>query len=208
MPGNTGPDGVAIFYDTNKFTLINFTSYVINVVGVPTNQVSLILVLKCKNSGQIFIVCTTHLKARKSEILSKFRREQSFDLLSFITDFMDANFYDKNQTPILITGDFNGEKDEPFHQIMTQNLASAYDHLLADAKSDEKIRNGQNSCSNWTRRVNEEETKQTIDYIFYDANLIKMDALLSLSSNQLKSPIPNANYPSDHLSIGAKISFL
>ena len=165
----------------------------------------------------MFIVATTHLKARKSDLLSKLRNEQAHDLLAFIDEYMLINNYSKLTTPVIITGDFNGEKNEPFFATMTKHLASAYDaerDANRDAdKNDENDNNLINSklinChSNWTRRVNEEEIKQTIDYIFYDANLARIDALLELNCNQLVTPIPNAIYPSDHLAIAAKISFI
>lgn len=121
---------------------------------------------------------------------------------------MDAKGYDKNQTPIMITGDFNGERCEPFYKIMTETLSSAYDKISHAKENDNNLLNKTHAHSNWTRRMNEEEIKQTIDYMFYDANQIKVDALLELSSNQLNAPIPNALYPSDHLSLVAKFSFI
>lgn len=205
-----------------------------HVCNVPSNQVALICTFKIKKLNKLFIIATTHLKARKSELLAKLRTEQAHDLLSFIHEYMSINGYSKSETPIIITGDFNGEKNEPFYDVMTEKLASAYDSLastytsydsLASDQDSEKVtlppsdENDKNATnlntitptnyhSNWTRRVNEEEIKQTIDYIFYNANLMKVETLLELSSTQLLAPIPNAKYPSDHLSLVASFSFL
>ena len=204
LPGNTGPDGCAILYNTNKLVLIKTTSKVLTVAGVPSNQVALLCHFKIKGSGRIIAVCTTHLKARKSPLLAAVRDEQGKDLIDFVgREVVSCT------TPLVVTGDFNAESWEPVVKRMRRSFASAYDdhypagHALPP--------------SNWTQRQEEEETRQTVDYIFYSRESgggsgtsggckMRVTGVLDLHSPDLLTPLPNDQYPSDHLSLAASFS--
>lgn len=203
LPNNTGPDGCAIFYNASRFNLVSSHSRVLTVKGVPSNQVALMLKLECKTTGKVFTVTTTHLKARKSKLLEEVRYEQGKDLLRFVEDhstIADANVDDR-KCACIITGDFNGDAGEKFYQYMKTcaRLTSAYEDNLPSKKL---------YPSNWTKRVNEPEIKQTVDFIFYSANKLKVNALLSLNVPDVHQALPNARYPSDHLSLVSKFAFL
>ena len=73
-------------------------------------------------------------------------------------------------------------------------MASAYD---------EHFQPGFCPPSNWTQRIEEEETKQTVDYIFYQKDKMSLSSVLDLYSPDLLTPLPNEQYPSDHLSLAA-----
>ena len=191
LPDNTGPDGCAIFYNTNRFVLFKTNHRVLKVKGVQSNQVALMCHLKCKTSGRVFAVCTTHLKARKSPILAAVRDEQGKDLMNFVEHETGT------ETPFILTGDFNAEANEPVIKRIRSKLSSVYeDHLPAEYSSP----------SNWTQRVNEEETKQTVDYIFFQKERMTVRSVLDLYSPDLLTPLPNDQYPSDHLSLVAHLS--
>lgn len=76
LPGNTGPDGCAIFFKTQKLALERSASRVLQVCGCRTNQVVLACHLRIIATGKTFCVATTHLKARKGPLLAELRDEQ------------------------------------------------------------------------------------------------------------------------------------
>ena len=192
LPENTGPDGCAIFYNTNKIVLLKTTHRIVQVFGCPSNQVILLCHFKVKATGKLFCVATTHLKARKGKLLASFRNEQGKDILNFLEEECGSKAF-------VVTGDFNGETNEPVYRTMTKTLSSAYSDYQ---------RANENAYSNWTRRVNEEETKQTVDYIFYQKTKMSALSILRLDCADLTSPVPNDQYPSDHLSLMAKFHLL
>ena len=192
LPENTGPDGCAIFYNTNRFILLKTTSRVLLVNGLESNQVALLCHFKCKISGKVFAVATTHLKARKGALLSMVRDEQGKDLLRFVQEeCLPFN------TPFIITGDFNAESTEPVYKTMSDSLSSVYQDNLPPRYL--------TSPSNWTRRESEDfETKQTVDYMFYPRDAMTVTSILDMYSPDLKNALPNDQYPSDHLSLAAR----
>ena len=204
LPNNTGPDGCAIFYNTNRFILLSTRTRILTVKGIPSNQVALLLKLRCKLTSKIITITTTHLKARKSRLLEEVRYEQGKDLFKFIDenstcDSVDS--YDDRKCATIITGDFNAETNEKVYQYFRSQykFTSAYEDNLPGKKL---------YPSNWTKRVNEPEMKQTIDYIFYSANKLKVNALLSLNLPDVEEALPNSRYPSDHLSLVSKFSMI
>jgi nocturnin len=202
LPENTGPDGCAIFYNTDRLVLLKTTSRVLQVNGLESNQVALLCTFQCRVSKRIFSVCTTHLKARKGSLLSLVRDQQGKDLLNFVESECrskipstgDSKF--SSNIPFIITGDFNAETSEPVYQTMTESLSSVYQDNLPPSYL---------APSNWTRREDENfETKQTVDYIFYQRDAMTVTSVLDLYSPDLKNPLPNDQYPSDHLSLAAQ----
>lgn len=191
LPGNTGPDGCAIFYNTNRFVLLKTSHRILRVQNVESNQVALLCHFKCKASGRVFAVCTTHLKARKSLLLSAVRDEQGLDLLQFLDKECPSTI------PFIVTGDFNAEANEPVIRRMRTRMSSAYDDYFPS---------GFCPPSNWTQRIGEEETKQTVDYIFYQKEKMSLSSVLDLYSPHLLAPLPNDQYPSDHLSLAASFA--
>ncbi|KAI1292162.1 Nocturnin [Halotydeus destructor] len=184
IPGSLGPDGCAIFYNTKKYTLIKSSSKILDVFQEPSNQVILVVHLRCKLTGRAFVVATTHLKARKGPVLAALRNEQGKDIIRYLASEADRR-------PLILTGDFNAEAIEPVYHTLTDQLSSAYCEGFP----------GDTMVSNWTHRANESVTKQTVDYIFYSPYRIQCTALLDLYSKNHVKPIPNENYPSDHLSL-------
>lgn len=203
LPNNTGPDGCAIFYNTNRFILLSTRTKILTVKGIPSNQVALLVKLKCKLTSKIVTVTTTHLKARKSRLLEEVRYEQGKDLFKFVEEnsTCDADTCDDRKSATIITGDFNAETSEKVYSYFKSQgrLTSAYEDNLPPKKL---------YPSNWTKRVNELEVKQTIDYIFYSANKLKVNALLSLNLSDVEEALPNCRYPSDHLSMVSKFSMI
>ncbi|RWS20661.1 nocturnin-like isoform X3, partial [Leptotrombidium deliense] len=190
ISGNTGPDGCAIFYNASRLTLLKSSSRILQVFECESNQVVLNCKFKCKSTGKVFCVSTTHLKARKGPMLSFLRDEQGKD----IVDFLDN---ESGTTPTIITGDFNAEPCEPVYDTITSKYESAYFTALGDEPL----------YTNWTKRVGEEEMKQTIDYVFYSPENFEVKSVLDLNAQHINSPLPNSQYASDHLSLVAQFHF-
>ncbi|RWS01322.1 nocturnin-like isoform X1 [Dinothrombium tinctorium] len=188
LEGNTGPDGCAIFYNRSRFTLLSTSSRVIQVYDCPSNQVILICKFKCKFSDKVICVSSTHLKARKGPILSCLRDEQGKDILNQLQS-------ECGSIPTILAGDFNADPSEPVYKTMRAKFSSAYCEALGEEPS----------FTNWTKREKEEETKQTLDYIFFTREHFKVQSVLDLQEG-LRQPIPNSQYPSDHLSLIASFT--
>jgi len=47
LPENTGPDGVALFYNTSRFVLLRHSTHILRVQGLTTNQVALVCTFRC-----------------------------------------------------------------------------------------------------------------------------------------------------------------
>jgi mRNA deadenylase 3'-5' endonuclease subunit Ccr4 len=114
-------------------------------------------------------------------------------------EFIQSN---SGTSPVILTGDFNAEAHEPVYKRITRTLTSAYYASQCDGFFGETL------YSNWTRRRDEDETKQTVDYIFYSKQKLRVTSLLDLYCDDLNSPLPNAQYPSDHLSLAARFQLL
>ena len=99
--------------------------------------------------------------------------------------------------PTIVTGDFNAEPNEPVYKTITQRYASSYSQVLLNEPS----------YTNWTWRQDEEEVKQTLDYIFYNDKFTTA-SILDTYCDQKSGPFPNCIYPSDHLSLVAKFIFI
>jgi nocturnin len=197
LSGNTGPDGCAIFYKTDKFELKKLESRVLEIWGVPSNQVAMSLMLETRSTGSQLVVSTTHLKARKGPLLSALRNEQARDLLDHLTRFADGK-------PVICTGDFNAEPDEPVYTTMTHpdelGLSSAYASVHGGKEYD---------YTSWKIR-GEEECKEILDYIFYSEQGFQVEAVLEpVAEDEIGiDRLPNLAFASDHLSLVTDLKIL
>ncbi|XP_037934353.1 nocturnin-like isoform X2 [Teleopsis dalmanni] len=217
---NNGPDGCAIFYNRDKFDLVNFDTRILEVWRVQSNQVAIAANLSIKATGMEVCVCTTHLKARHGSLLAKLRNEQGRDLLRFAKQFAD-------ERPVLLCGDFNAEPIEPVYSTMLNsdhlNLSSAYADIKIEA---ENFTNDQNEAvdiydkvqnsmqheppyTTWKIREDGEEC-HTIDYVFYSKDKFKVKNCLEFPQGEEigKNRTPCYQYPSDHFSLICDFEFL
>ena len=100
---------------------------------------------------------------------------------------------------IIIAGDFNGETDEPFYNVLlSSGLNSSYRILM---------NNYEPPYTTWKFKLrderNEKEESRTIDYIFYRSDSLIPIAYLELPTKSDIGPdgLPSVNYPSDHLAL-------
>lgn len=167
--------------------MINFEKRILEVWGVLSNQVAIIMCLKAKDTGKMFCVVTTHLKARNGALLSKLRNEQGKDLLKFVKEFA-------GDLPVIMCGDFNAEPVEPIYKTVLEytplELSSAYADMNIDLKKESYFVNKphselsiENEPAYTTWKIREEgEVCHTIDYIFYSKSKFKV-ILLNIIHN-------------------------
>lgn len=196
---NTGPDGCAIFYQDSVFSCTEVRTKVLEVWGSKTNQVVLMIRLIHKETRKELCVATTHLKARRGDLLSTIRDEQGKDVLQFLQKLNE-------EIPIILTGDFNDEPTEPVYKTITGNeripLISAYKirEDVEDEENDKVL-----EYTTWKIRETGEE-KSVHDYIFHSPELETVSTLDMPSDHQVgKDRLPSLQFASDHLSLVADI---
>lgn len=191
LDGNNGPDGCAIFYNRAKFTHVRTETRVLEVWGIQSNQVAILIILRHHDSDEQICVVTTHLKARQGALLATLRNEQGKDLTAFVKQ-------EASGRPLLICGDFNAEPSEPIYRTILddQKLSLASSYVAVDADHHEpkyttwKIRGDGESC-------------HTIDYMFHSTAHWDVDAALQFPTKEQigAGRVPSLQYPSDHFSL-------
>ncbi|XP_041133193.1 nocturnin-like isoform X2 [Polyodon spathula] len=194
---NNGPDGCALFFNQDRFELVDSTNMHLVAMMLKTNQVAIAQTLRCKETGRLFCVAVTHLKARSG--WERFRSSQGSDLLQNLQSITEGT-----GIPLLICGDFNAEPTEDVYRdfaTSSLNLNSAYKLLSEDGQSEPpyttwKIRPSGESC-------------HTLDYIWYSQHAFSVDSVLDFPTELQIGPnrLPSYNYPSDHLSLVCDFSF-
>ncbi|GAB0090000.1 Nocturnin [Sergentomyia squamirostris] len=220
IQSNNGPDGCAIFYKKNKFDLVNYSTRILQVWRVQSNQVAIAAILRVRQSGKEVCIGTTHLKARHSALLSKLRNEQGKDLLRFVSEVAGSR-------PVILSGDFNAEPIEPVYSTILNyvplGLASAYADAVDETHprppttndphpdchhSEDSLTRPEISCRRepayTTWKIREDgEVCHTIDYMFYSKDKMKVNnCLMFPQDNEIgKDRVPSFQYPSDHFSL-------
>jgi len=187
-----GPDGTLLCYRENLFREVDRHNSNLPNDGRFGRQVFSILQLEYKPLSKPLIFVGTHFKAKKQYADS--RTNQARALVKCLNDQFSSTI------PIIVAGDFNGDSDETFYQILSQaGYRSAYRDLM----------NGHEpSFTTWKFKAREQrhekEESRTIDYIFYRSNdQLTPIAYLSLPTKMDIGPdgLPSDNYPSDHLAL-------
>ncbi|KAH1169819.1 nocturnin isoform X1 [Mauremys mutica] len=194
---NNGPDGCALFFLKDHFTLINSVNIRLTAMKLKTNQVAIAQTLRCTETGKLFCIAVTHLKARTG--WERFRSAQGCDLLQNL-----KNITQGAEIPLIICGDFNAEPTEEVYKEFSNsslNLNSAYKLLSADGQSEPPY-------TTWKIRPSG-ECRHTLDYIWYSQHALNVNSALGLLTEEQIGPnrLPSFNYPSDHLSLVCDFSF-
>ncbi|XP_059821191.1 nocturnin-like isoform X3 [Hypanus sabinus] len=194
---NNGPDGCALFFLRERFELINTVTLRLVAKMLQTNQVAIIQTLRCIETGRMFCVAVTHLKACSG--WERFRTSQGCDLLQKLENITGAGI------PLIVCGDFNAEPTEDVYKQFTKsklNLNSAYKLLSEDGQSEPPF-------TTWKIRPSGESCL-TLDYIWYSQHAFAVNRLLNLPTEEQIGPnrLPSFHYPSDHLSLVCEFSFL
>ncbi|CAF3704972.1 unnamed protein product [Rotaria sordida] len=188
-----GPDGILLCFKTDLFDEIQRYHY--QKAECDTDQKPAffsIFELKHKPSSANIIFVGTHLKAKKQ--FANIRSDQAQTIIQYLTEHYSTRAH------IIISGDFNGEADEPFYDIIRKaGFSSAYRTVLNDKEP---------LFTTWKFRENEgieQEQCRTIDYIFYKSEGLVPIAILKLPSKEDigSNGLPSNEYPSDHLALEA-----
>lgn len=149
------------------------------------------LELRHKPSSANIIFIGTHLKAKKP--FADIRLAQAQGILQYLTEHYSSRAH------VIIAGDFNGDAEEPFYDVIRQaGFSSAYRSMNNDNKEP--------PFTTWKFRAHdgvEDEQCRTIDYIFYKPEGFVPKAILKLSSKEEigANGLPSNEYPSDHLAL-------
>ncbi|XP_006124483.3 nocturnin isoform X1 [Pelodiscus sinensis] len=194
---NNGPDGCALFFLKDRFTLVKSVNIRLTAMKLKTNQVAIAQTLRCSETGKLFCIAVTHLKARTG--WERFRSAQGCDLLQNL-----KNITQGAEIPLIICGDFNAEPTEEVYKEFSNsslNLNSAYKLLSTDGQSEPPY-------TTWKIRPSG-ECRHTLDYIWYSQHALNVNSALGLLTEEQIGPnrLPSFNYPSDHLSLVCDFSF-
>ncbi|XP_071373645.1 nocturnin-like isoform X2 [Centroberyx affinis] len=209
VEGNNGPDGCALFFDQSRFEFVDSVGIRLSAMLIPTNQVAVVTMLRCRLTGRCVCVAVTHLKARSG--WERLRSSQGSDLLRQLQNFVQkcpggppgAPAIDSD-TPLLICGDFNAIPTEDVYRrfaLSPLGLDSAYKKLSRDGLTEPEY-------TTWKIRPTG-ECCSTLDYIWYSQNKLSVEAVLDMPTEEQIGPnrLPSYNYPSDHLSLVCDFSF-
>lgn len=199
---NVGPDGQAVFYRKSMFQVNTFSCEKIITRGHVNNQSMLIIDLKHKPSGNLLTLVCLHLKAFPDS--AKVREYQAKFVLKAVARHCTG--FNKENHPIIITGDLNGTPAESFYKLFTKdkvvkNLEDAYTVGVEGKKEPTIV-----FFDHMERKFSLE-----IDYVFYNRRNLELCGLLELPRNDElieEEGLPNASYPSDHLSLVCDFKFL
>ncbi|KAL3067465.1 hypothetical protein OYC64_017236 [Pagothenia borchgrevinki] len=207
VEGNNGPDGCALFYDESRFEFLDSVNLQLSAMRIPTNQVAVVTMLRCRSSGRCVCVAVTHLKARSG--WEWLRSAQGSDLLRHLQTLIQKHAHDSAgaQTldiPLLICGDFNAIPTEEVYRRFAASplgLDSAYKRLSEDGSTEPEY-------TTWKIRPTG-ECCATLDYIWYSRDTLRVDAVLDMPTEEQIGPnrLPSFSYPSDHLSLVCDFSF-
>ena len=193
VEGNNGPDGCALFWREDRLSLASLHSTVLQVWGVPSNQVAVAAVLRPR-TGAAVCVATTHLKARPGSLNMMMRAEQGRDLVRWLREEVPR----PPDTPLVLTGDLNtaGGEAEQVLDIVTRGLGlvSCYDTAATPFTSCKRRGPGRREAA-------------VLDYILVSGSGLATAATLQPPREEELGPhlLPSPQLPSDHLSLVADL---
>ena len=193
VEGNNGPDGCALFWREDRLSLASLHSTVLQVWGVPSNQVAVAAVLRPR-TGAAVCVATTHLKARPGSLNMMMRAEQGRDLVRWLREEVPR----PPATPLVLTGDLNtaGGEAEQVLDIVTRGLGlvSCYDTAATPFTSCKRRGPGRREAA-------------VLDYILVSGSGLATAATLQPPREEELGPhlLPSPQLPSDHLSLVADL---
>ena len=202
FPNNSGPDGCAFFYRSERFELCEKKEIVLkNIEGGPSHQVALLAKLKTKQtaSGQTksspphtLTVATAHFKSKT--VGRKLRAAQGKHLIEEATAFSEPG------QPVIIAGDFNATADEEVYEYF--DGGSHPDLVLKSSYKVPHYGNAEPPFTSWKFRE-KGEAKYTIDYIWYTPGSLCVREVWAVPTEEDigEAALPCLGYPSDHVAI-------
>ena len=196
---NNGPDGCAILYNTSTVSVANRKDLILrDKSSRPTNQVAILAKFDIPAGNGSLCVGATHLKAKGG--FEALRLAQGSDLLAQMKDF-------SNGDPFVICGDFNAVPGESVCCAYRSNVVGGSDVAIKSAYCKYSSTDEDPPFTTVKYRANG-LSKYTGDYIWYDSSQLEVIKLYDLLT-ELKigdNGLPNATYPSDHMSLCADLT--
>jgi len=195
---NKGPDGNAIFFSRDKFSLIKSYHHVLQKEDETyTNSTVLICELLHLKTGKEITFLATHFKAKETAEFAEVRRNQAMHIIKLVKDILK-----EKKSNIVLAGDFNATNDEQAIKLMKDDgLCSAYETICGSEPeyTTWKVRGERGSSPVG-------EKKRTIDFVFHKSDLIKPVAVLQVPDGEVigVGRLPHMEFPSDHMSLVVK----
>ena len=230
FPDNSGPDGCALFYRSDRFELVTEKEVILkNAKGGESHQVAILGELRRKigkkkttnqeEAEQIeenkteeeikdkelplsssIFVCVTHLKAKAES--QELRAAQGKHLIE------EMSLFSREGSPIIIAGDFNATSAEEVYEYFTS--PNAYPGMkMVSSYRGRHYGDNEPEFTSWKFR--DKEYKYTIDYIWYCMNgkLCVENVWDILTSEDIsQAGLPCENYPSDHVALCTEFSIV
>ncbi|XP_068445028.1 nocturnin [Clinocottus analis] len=207
VEGNNGPDGCALFFDQSRYEFLESVNIRLSAMRIPTNQIAVVTMLRCRSTERCVCVAVTHLKARSG--WEWLRSAQGSDFLRQLQNLVQQQTGDPagapmSDIPLFICGDFNAvPTEEVYRRFITSPLCldSAYKKLSQDGLTEPEY-------TTWKIRPTG-ECCTTLDYIWYSRDTLRVDKVLDMPTEEQIGPnrLPSFSYPSDHLSLVCDFSF-
>ncbi len=203
IPLGYPPDGCAIFWRDRLFESVSVhrITYVQPDLEKPWNQVALVVVLRGLHPelrGHLWVVATTHLKAKDGVTNAARRTVQSAQLLAKVDEIV-SNL--DSPTATIVCGDFNSPPEESCARGWK---SCARDWESAGYRSVYPI-GGERCWTTWKVRDTGEVRRQ-IDYMFVRGPVKVLSRLLAPVGAEA-TPLPTESLPSDHLPLCAELEW-
>lgn len=191
-PTSPSVDGCMILYRKDRYELVKDYSFIID---NEHSQVCAALHLFDKLSHNNVLMCTTHLKAEKSEQGETIRAQQIGAVCARIAG-LAKDISPASPPLVFLTADLNATPQGRAYQVA---CASGMKSYFAS-----------NEPEFTTVKKRSEMTKLTIDYVLYSPHpqLARGPSFLSFPSMDECGLLPNWSYPSDHLMLGVSFQLV
>ena len=179
------------------------------------DHVCAVALFKNKKNNKYFLLGNTHLFWDPS--YAHLKLHQAY-LVSVKLDQLRKTWTEKlgeKNIPVILCGDFNSKPKSAVHKFLLSGVTPKKEsdlHLFVTPPSSElsfkssykEFMKNEPPFTNFT-----DSFVSTLDYIFYDGSLT-LKEILSLPNEEFVKKsvaLPSIEFPSDHLSIGAKFCF-
>ena len=222
VEGNSGPDGCALFYKTEKFSCLDKREFSLrNPGGEEANQVAILAKLEVKkppssademkdgppskksksskdggrsSTNPQVCVAATHLKAKGDCV--EIRLAQGSYLYSEMKKFC-------GNLPGVVCGDFNAQVSEPIYEHFKKFSPWLESSYFTAGDGNEPL------LTSWKFRPGK-ESKYTIDYVWYTSQLLRVNAVFRIPNEDEigENGLPGWSYPSDHVALCTDFAFI
>ena len=200
IAGNSGPDGCALFYKTEKFSCLDKHELVLhNKDGEETSQVAILVKMELQTPAALvespprqLCVAVTHLKAKAEAV--DLRTTQGCHLYSEMRRFCGS-------LPGVVCGDFNAPPTEPIYSHFKESSTWLQSSYFAGGGKEPEL-------TSWKFRPGK-EFRYTIDYIWYTVGLLQVKAVWDIPTEEEigEDALPSWRYPSDHIALCTQFAF-